>query len=83
MNKLQKLINHEKSAREIGSTAEADAYKRAIDALKNKLKVSGKYQCSCGFLIEFDFDCGELGLILADNLLRPHQLSGHQLTEVK
>lgn len=37
--RLEKLINHERSARKIGNIAEADAFKRKIIELQQKEKL--------------------------------------------
>lgn len=88
--KLQKLINHERSARSIGNRLEADAYRKKINELKRKEKavrdshkVSGAWQCSCGFHIELEIDASEFGEQLAEMHLAPHRKSGHLLRKLK
>lgn len=88
-NKLQKLINHEASAREIGNIAEADAYKRKIGEMKKNVavvresqKVSGTWKCSCGISISLEIDAGEFGRQIAEMQFAPHRNNGHKLEKI-
>lgn len=88
--KIKKLLQHANSARALGNVAEADAYKRKAVELERLAitkraaqKISGKWKCSCGFLISLDIDAGELTQKLVDAQLNPHRGAGHFLVEIK
>ena len=88
--KLQKLINHERSARSLGNVHEADAFLLKIKELKAKQKnvresqnYSGRWQCSCGMNFSLDIKGGgEFGKTVAEMTLAPHRTSGHELTKL-
>jgi hypothetical protein len=92
-DKLIKLIEHERSARAIGSIGEADNYARHIKTLMRRHKItkkslrepvqsqdiSGVWSCSCGAIIKLEVS-GNLGAAFVNMLLAPH--ADHQLKRV-
>ena len=93
--KIKKLFAQADSEKVIGNTKAASAYRQKANALlrannltKKQLnqtdreaqKVSGIWDCSCGFNISLDIDAGALGAMMAENILSPHKQAGHILT---
>ena len=86
-NRIAKLIAHEKSARELGNAAEADAFRRKIRELerreaaesKENQKGVNRWKCSCGYELVLGIDPSTGSQVLADFMLAPHKRPGHQL----
>lgn len=81
-DKLQKLQNHERSARQIGSIAEADAFKAKIDEILEKNKgiksiIDCVIKCSCGMEMDITIQAGNLSQMIFNNLVKPHYQKNH------
>jgi len=94
-NTIRKLFAQTESEKLLGNTKAASAFSEKANALlrankltKKKLnepdreaqKVSGVWNCSCGFNISLDIDAGALGAMMTESMLAPHRNAGHQLT---
>ena len=89
-DKLEKLIAHEKSAREMGNLDEAEAFKRKIQELERKeaelreeRNTRNRWQCSCGYELVLAIDASAGSQVMADIMLAPHRRAGHHLELVK
>lgn len=96
LNKLEKLIAHEKSCRAIGSIAEADAFLAKINQLRkeNKYKpdkasgilikkfIRKKYFCTCGAIISIELEESIVASVIENSLIRKHQAAGHKLLDI-
>lgn len=88
-NKIEKLIAHEKSARSLGNTDEADAYQKKIHELESREKesrtepkIQRRWQCSCRYELVLGDDNSAGTQVIIDIMLAPHRRSGHRLALV-
>lgn len=88
--KIEKLIAHEKSAREMGNIEEADAFRKKIRELKRKeteLKeernTRHRWKCSCGYELVLALDASAGSQVMADIMLAPHRRAGHHLELIR
>jgi hypothetical protein len=89
-DKIEKLIAHEKSAREMGNVDEADAFKKKIQELERKEQelreernTSNRWICSCGYELVLALDASAGSQVMADIMLAPHKGYGHHLELIK
>lgn len=87
--KIEKLIAHEKSARELGNIDEANAFRKKIQELKDKeaelLQKQNqplRWKCSCGYELVLANDAGAGNQVLAEIMLSRHRGYGHHLTQI-
>lgn len=88
--KIEKLIAHEKSAREMGNTKEADAFRKKIrelerkeTELKEEKSARNRWKCSCGYELVLALDASAGSQVMADIMLAPHRRAGHHLELVR
>lgn len=93
-DKINKLIAHEKSARQLGNIDEANAFRKKIQELKSKEAESAerqtnqarrrphrrRWKCSCGYELVLTDDDSAGTQVITDIMLSPHRGRGHQLT---
>ena len=86
-NKIDKLIAHEKSARQLGNVDEANAFQKKIQELKDKetqpreeQRNQARWKCSCGYELVLTNDDSAGNQVIIDIMLSSHRRPGHQLT---
>ncbi len=86
-DKIDKLIAHEKSARELGNIDEANAYQKKIQELKDReiqlppeRTNQRRWKCSCGYELVLANDESAGSQVITDIMLSSHRRPGHQLS---
>jgi hypothetical protein len=89
-SKIEKLESQAHSELALGNKSTAKLYFAKANELKEKAqkartkqKVNESWRCSCGFSISISIiDVGAMGRTIADEMLKPHRIPGHQLKQI-